>query len=214
MKASELTEKEAEAMMVTFRKEAGRQKAENGSKRNALELMLIAIDITYNRASLEEWKKTIKDDLKDKDYDEWYFTKSKICKRVDKNEGNVYPELERKLALGSIESMSGHGICEEWQIISNMSVHAHSQAQIRQLFEPSGAFQLLGRKTVENYEKDFKQYRVFIVNITSLLIGIPKYRNLIGKTEPLSVKRNRFAENYTKLLEEMNVTAKIMEKKA
>jgi len=43
VKAGELTEKEAEAMMVTFRKEAGRQKAENGSKRNALELISIVV---------------------------------------------------------------------------------------------------------------------------------------------------------------------------
>jgi len=178
--------------------------------RNALELMLIAIDITYNRASLEEWKKTISDDLKDTNYDEWHFTKSKICKRINSNEGNVYPELERKLTLG-IKGMSGHGICKEWQVISNMSVHAHSQAQIRKLFDSSGNFQLLGRKTVENYEKDFRQYQYFIVDIISLLIGIPKYRDLIGKTEVLSARRNRFAENYSKLLVEMNATAKIME---
>jgi hypothetical protein len=179
--------------------------------RNALELMLIAIEIIYNRASLEEWKKTVNDDLKNINHDDWYFVKSKICRRIDKNEKNLYPELERRLALG-LEGVSGHGICKEWQIISNMSVHAHSQAQIRQLFDSSGNLQLLGRKTVDSYEKDFAQYQIFIVNIISLLIGIPRYRDLIGRTESLSARANRFAENYSKLLTRMNVAAKIMEK--
>jgi len=168
--------------------------------RNALELMLIAMDITYNRASLEEWKKTIKDDLRD--YDEWYFRKSKMCKRIDNNEGNVYPQLERKLASHT---------CKEWELISNMSVHAHSQAQIRKLFDSRGAFQLLGRKTIENYKKDFEMYQFIILDIVALLIGIPKYRDLIGKTEELSVRRNRFAQNYSNLLQEINVAKKIME---
>ena len=66
------------------------------------------------------------------------------------------------------------------QIISNISVHAHSQAQVRKWFDPSGRFQLLGRKTVEKYEKDFGQYKQFINTITALLIGIPKYLHLFG----------------------------------
>lgn len=168
--------------------------------RNALELMLIAMDITYNKSSLEEWKKTIKDTLKE--YDDWYFTKSKICKRIDKNERGMYPQLERELALHT---------GEEWKVISNKSLHAHSQAQIRQLFDSSGNFQLLGRKTVENYEKDLKLYQELIFDIVTLLIGIPKYRDLIGKTEALSVGRNRFAENYTKLKEELSAKGKMIE---
>jgi hypothetical protein len=158
--------------------------------RNALEWMLIAIDITYNKASLEEWEKTIVDNLKDINYDDWYFSTSKICKRIDKNEGKVYPELERKLATH---------IRKQWRLISNMSVHAHSQAQIRSLFSGTGSLQLLGRKTVESYEKDFKTYSAIIFDIISLLIGIPKYEGLIGKTEALLVRRDNFAQNYAKL---------------
>lgn len=168
--------------------------------RNALELILIAIDIAYNRASLEEWKKTIKDDLIE--YDDWHFTKSKICKRIDKNEGSIYPKLERELALHT---------CEEWKVISNKSLHAHSQAQIRKLFDSSGNFQLLGRKTVESYERDFRTYQAIIFDIVTLLIGIPKYRDLIGKTEALSARRNRFVENYAKLKEELSITGKMIE---
>lgn len=170
--------------------------------RNALELMLIVIDITYNRASLEEWKKTVNDELRNINHDEWYFSKRKVCKRINNNAGNVYPKLERKLALHT---------CKEWELISNISVHAHSQAQIRKLFDSSGNFQLLGRKTVENYEKDFKLYQELIFDIVSLLIGIPKYRDFISEAKGLSTRRNRFAEHYSKLLGEMNVTRRIME---
>lgn len=168
--------------------------------RNALELILVAVDITYNRVSLKEWGKTVKDTLED--YDDWYFTKSKICKRIDKNEESVYPQLERKLALHT---------CEEWKVISNKSLHAHSQAQIRKLFDSSGNFQLLGRKTVESYQKDFRMYQAIIFDIVSLLIGIPKYRDLIGKNKALSARANKFAENYSKLKQELSVTGSMIE---
>jgi len=197
-----------EVLATTFRRviasivllESGLAQEAHMVLRNALELMLIAIDITYNGVSLEEWEKTISEDLKD--YDGWYFTKSKMCKRINNNEGNVYPELERKLAQHT---------CKEWEVISNKSLHAHSQVQIRKLFDPGGNFQLLGRKTVEKYKGDFKMYQELIFDIVSLLIGIPKYRDLIGKTEGLSIARNKFAENYLKLKEELSVTGRIVE---
>src|SRR3989344_4821094 len=98
--------------------------------RNALELMLIGVDITYNPTSLAEWKKTIKEEDSSTNYDDWYFKKSKMCKRIEANEGGCYPELERQLSLGD-EGKEGRGICKEWEFISSASVHAHSQKQIR-----------------------------------------------------------------------------------
>lgn len=168
--------------------------------RNAIELMLIAVDIAHSTDSLIEWKKTVTDNLKD--YDEWYFRKSKICRRIDKNERDVYPELERKLALHC---------CGQWELISNMSVHAHSQAQIRQLFDCKGNFQLLGRKETDAYQKDFIVYQEMIFDLVTLLIGIPKYRNSIGQVDALAVRRNQFAENYSTLRDQMNPQRRVME---
>jgi hypothetical protein len=50
--------------------------------RNYIELMLIAIDITYNRLSLEEWRKSDKTELIVDSRDNWYFKKANICARI------------------------------------------------------------------------------------------------------------------------------------
>lgn len=161
--------------------------------RNAWEWQLIAIDIAYNRASLQEWEKTTKEDLED--YDEWYFKTSKVYKRISNNEENVYPELERKLAENTYE---------DWKRISNKSLHAHSQVQIRSLFDERGNFQLMGRKTIEHYKENYRLYQSIIFNIVSLLFGISKYRDLIGKNPILKERRDRFAANYANLQKEMS----------
>lgn len=173
--------------------------------RNPLELMLIAIDITYCEDSLEEWKKTIGDELKDINHDEWFFKTSKVYTRISDNERNFYPKLEKTLATN---------IYQEWKFISNKSLHAHSQAQIRTLFNSRGNFQLLGRKTLEKYEKDFRMYQGIIFDISTLLCGIirrPRYRDLINKNKALLAKANRFAENYSKLRGELSITGRILE---
>jgi hypothetical protein len=197
-----------EILIVTFRRviasiillESGFPQEAHIVLRNALEWMLIAIDITYNKASLDEWKQTVIDDLKDINHDDWYFFTSKICKRIDKNEEKVYPELETKLSMH---------IRKEWQVISNMSVHAHSLSQIKNLFSSTGTFQFLGRKTTDKYEIDFNVYQGIIFDIVSLLFGIPKYRKLIGNTEILAVQREKFARNYVKIRDELQTSGKM-----
>jgi len=198
-----------EAHAVAFRRviasilllESGLSQEAHIVLRNALEWMLIGIDITYNPDSLKEWNKTVSDDLKSANYDDWYFGTTKICKRIGNNTESLYPKLESTLALH---------VCKEWKVISNMSLHAHSQVQLRKLFDSSGSFQFLGRKTVEDYKNDFNMYQGFVFDIVTLLIGIPKYRDLIGTTSDLSVRRNRFAENYSKLKKELSATGKII----
>lgn len=179
--------------------------------RNALELMLIAIDITYDEISLMEWKKTVNEDLKEIDYNNWYFKKKNICERIKLNRKSKYPELDRNMAIG-LESNNGNGICKEWEVISNMSVHEHSQAQIRKHFDSNGDFILLVRKKNENYENDLKQYRIFIMNIIALLLGISKYKDLIGKTTFLLERANNFAQNYSLLQQEIGIKENQLEK--
>lgn len=196
-----------EVLIVTFRRtissivllESGLPQEAHMVLRNALEWILIAVDIIYNKTSLQEWGKTSLYDVTDKD--EWYFKPSKIHKRIDNNEENTYPEPDRSLALHTYK---------EWINISNKSVHAHAHSQIKNLFSETGTFQFLGRKTIDKYEIDFKMYQGIIFDIVTLLIGIPKYRNLIGKTETLAVKRDNFARNYAKLQKELSITGRMI----
>jgi hypothetical protein len=170
--------------------------------RNYCELSLIAVDITYDKSSLEEWKQTVNDDLTRRDFEDWYFKVSKICTRIKVNEGNHYPEYERRLAIGTDQD-ERHSILGEWKYISNRSLHAHSRAQIAKYFRTAGSFQLLGLKTEENYRKDFEIYKTLVVSIISLLIGIPKYRELIGKNKNLAARANGFAKDFKEIQQEM-----------
>jgi len=197
-----------EVLIVTFRRviasiislESGLPQEAHMVLRNALEWMLIAIDITYNKTSLAEWVKTSQ--YNEINYYEWYFTPRRICQRIDiDSEGNIYPEPDRSLALHTYK---------EWINISNKSVHAHSHTQIKSLFSSTGTFQFLGRKTMDKYEIDFKMYQAIIFDIISLLIGIPKYRELIGKTESLATQSDNFANNYTKFREELRTTGRMI----
>ncbi len=54
-------------------------------------------------------------------------------------------------------------------------------------------------------------YQVIIFNIVSLLIGIPKYRDMIGENKALAVKAKIFAENYSKLEKELKSKGKMIE---
>lgn len=170
--------------------------------RNSLEFMLIGIDITYNSSSLEKWKQTINDDLDNNFPDEWYFKKSKICKRIEDNEHNLYPDLERKLVIG-VTGSNRYGICQEWERISNKSLHAHSQAQLRDLFNRTGQFRLLALKKKDRYKTDFIEYSRFIWEIINVLYGIPKYRKLIGENTALTVQTNHFVDQYKKIMEKI-----------
>lgn len=186
-----------EAYMVSFRRiiasfillESGLPQEAHMILRNAIEWILIGIDITYNKSSLEEWKKTDKVDFEDSG--NWYFKARNVVDRIEKNENKVYPELERISAKEQY--------LKEWQYISNKSVHAHSKAQIAELFDSKGNFQLLGLKALEAYEKDFIMYQKMIFDLVTHIIGIPKYRDIISKSEIVAERRKTFVKKYEKI---------------
>ena len=160
--------------------------------RNAMDFMLIAIDITYNPDSLREWKETSDDPEDGKSHAQWYFSKQLMVKRILKNEGNLYPEVERKAA---------ELISSQWKIVSNMTLHAHSQAQVRRVVNSEGDLAFLQRKAAEGYEKNFIAYQGMIFNLVTLMIGIPRYERLIRETKGLSARASSFFQNYNKFLE-------------
>lgn len=158
--------------------------------RNALELMLVSIDVTYDEQSLEKWKATAQEALKKSDHKRWYFTPKRILERITASAGGVYPAIERALASD---------IYSEWKLISNISLHAHSYAQIRSLSDGSGNFQLLGLRKADDYAKDFRQYGVLLFNVVSILMGIPRYRTALENLRLDSTLGKRFPERYVRV---------------
>lgn len=170
--------------------ESGLPQEAHSILRNHLEFILIGIDIIYNDESLKEWKKTVNDDLSKIDPEDWYFTKSRICKRILNDTRAIYPKEEISAA---------QDIEKEWIRISNQSVHAHSYAQIKHFLDKNGDFQLLGLKAAENYERDFLVYKRLIFNVTVILIGIPKYKKLIAESQELAELSSKVAKMYLKI---------------
>ncbi len=196
-----------ETLITAFRRvfasavllESGLMQEAQMQLRNAIDLMLISIDITYSKSSLDEWKKTEKDNLREEFSKDWYFSKQKICKRIKLNEENIYPDLERDLAVDPNGEFNW-SLAKEWVKISNEVLHTYSQAQLRSLFDDFGSFQLLGLKDKSGYKESFKTYSKIILTIISLLIGVPRYRKMIGKSIQLTSQANNFAERYKKLM--------------
>ena len=167
--------------------------------RNYMELMLIAIDITYNKSSLEEWKKSDKDEVIIDSRDNWYFKKAKICARIEKNKENVYPEYARTLALGKGE---GRSLSREWNIISSVAGHERVSSQIRPL-RKLGRFPLIERATEQTCRTVFSNYRLFLLDIISLLIRIPKYREKISSDNEILEKANKLSHEYDEMINEI-----------
>lgn len=170
--------------------------------RNYIELMLIAIDITYNQSSLEEWEKSDKDDLLMNSREDWYFKKAKICQRIKENKENIYPEYARNLAIGKDEE-NGRSLCREWNIISNIAGHEHASSQIRQLLQIPGQFSILERANSQTCQSIFENYRLFLVDIITLLIRIPKYRDKILTDMTILGKANSLSQEYDELINEI-----------
>ncbi len=170
--------------------------------RNYIELMLIAIDITYNQASLEEWKKSDKDELLINYREDWYFKKARICTRIQKNKENIYPEYARNLAVGKGKG-EGRSLCREWNTISNIAGHEHASSQIRQLLKTPGRFSILERVTVQTCQSVFANYRLFLVDVISLLIRIPKYRDKISSDNTILEEANSLSNKYEELINEI-----------
>jgi hypothetical protein len=170
--------------------------------RNYIELMLIAIDITYNQSSLEEWKKSGKDEIFIDSRENWYFKKSKICARIEENKENIYPEYARNLAVGKEEG-KGRSLCREWNIISNIVGHEHASSQILQLLKTRGHFPILEGATAKTCQSVFRDYRLFLLDIISLLVRIPKYRDRISSDNTILEKANSLSREYDELINEI-----------
>lgn len=171
--------------------------------RNYQELMLIAIDIIYNNSSLEEWKKSDKQELITDAQEQWYFKKSNICKRIEEDRYNkLYPIYARNLAIGK-DKEKGRSLCREWKTISNLAGHEHASSQIRQLQKIPGHFSILERASVDICQEIFNNYRLFIIDIITLLIRIPKYRNKIGSNNIVLNKANFLSRQYDKIVSEI-----------
>ena len=169
--------------------------------RNYQELMLIAIDITYNKQSLLEWKRSDKDESIMNSRENWYFKKIKICKRIEEDNDNVYPLYARNLAIGK-DSEKGRSLSREWNMVSNLAGHEHASSQIRQLLKKPGHFSILERATVQTCQSIFKDYRLFLLDIISLLIRIPKYRDKISIDSSILEKANSLSQDYDELMKE------------
>lgn len=158
--------------------------------RNALELVLVAIDVIHNSCSLETWKASAHDDVSIANGTEWYFKPSKTKRRITENADGVYPAVERQLASN---------IYDEWRRVSDISVHAHSYAQITVLCNGSGGFQLFGLKQARDYAKDFMAYGVFLFNTVSILMGIPRYRQALDDLPADDAPGTSFRERYARI---------------
>jgi len=170
--------------------------------RNYQELMLIAIDITYNQKSLLEWKRSDEDVLLMNSREGWYFKKAKICTRIGEDKENIYPEYARNLAIGK-EQGTGRSLCREWNIISNIAGHEHTSSQIRQILKKTGHFSILERASVQTCQGIFENYRLFLFDIISLLIRIPKYRDRISSHGSILKEANRLSHEYGELINEI-----------
>lgn len=138
--------------------------------RNAIELIMIAIDITYSKESLNEWIISENDNIEEKG--NWYFHRKKIYERIYNDKGNqIYPEWERNMVVNEIHSFNS-----EWKRLSNVSVHSHSKAQLINFYDSEGIFHLFSPKNLGEYWGNYQQRRIFIMTIISLMMSIEKYQ--------------------------------------
>lgn len=181
---------------VTFRRvvstyiliESGLRKEAGIVLRNAIEFLLIAIDIAYCQKSLHEWIKSENDNIEENGG--WYFKPTKIYNRINNDDKNqIYPKWERNMVIYE-DINRGNGLYAEWKRSSNTFVHVHSKAQISNLFDSYDNFYLFTYDEVGEYTKDFYQLRIQLMMIISLLLSIPKYKNKLEEQEELSVKLN------------------------
>jgi len=199
-----------EVLAVSFRRimasfvllESGLLREAQMVLRNAFEWWFIAMDITYDKESLEAWKKTSEEDLMNANRKEWRFKPSLIHKRIEKNEGKIYPEHIRRLSQHTYK---------EYDKLSREAVHAHSRTQIITLFDSRGTMTFLERKTVENYKIDFKLFQSLIYNLTTLWIDIPRYRDLLFEPKNITARTKRFLDRYAKLQKQIGVTLEMVE---
>jgi hypothetical protein len=140
--------------------------------RNALEMILITIDIAYSHEDLEKWKSSMHDDLSKKG--DWYFKTQNIRTRILSPQ-NKYPAFIREIA---------NNIYDQWKIISNQTFYAHSYAQLIPLIDKNGNFSLFGRKDIKGHYKDFIQHGIFLINCIYIILELPKIKIIFSENTP------------------------------
>lgn len=151
--------------------------------RNAIEFIMIAIDITYSKESLRIWIESENENIEE--FGNWHFTAKKIHCRINCDVGNIiYPEWERNMVILE-NNGKGNGLYAEWKRLSNTNVHAHSKAQLSNLYDSHGKFYLFCHKEAGEYLTDFNQLRNQIMLIISIMLFIPKYYNKLAEREDL-----------------------------
>jgi len=169
--------------------------------RNAIELEIIGIDIFYNKASLDIWKKTDKEDLFLNG--DWNIKVKNSYEKIKEDKKNIYPHYE----IVHVEHLR-----KQWKKFSNMTIHVHSREQIDKLYTPEGHFSLIRRPNLGGCKQYFNTYQNIIFNISVHLYEIlkrPKYLNLINKNKDLLNKANTFHKNYIRLKEEIKTKEKM-----
>lgn len=160
--------------------------------RNAIELILIGMDISYNKDSLDQWIKTIDEDIEKNG--KWeYSARENLLKLKDDVDNKLFPNNIIEL-ISLKNSKYGNGLLDEWKRLSNVSVHAHSKAQIFPLFSLKNKFLLFTPKNPDDYKTDFYQLSNYIMHIISILLFIPKYATKIMEREDL-IEQIRDIEN-------------------
>lgn len=155
--------------------------------RNFLEYLLIIIDITYNPASLAEWKKTEHDNLDDRS-NPWYFSAGKVKDRIESDTSDIYPVEEKANTINAYS---------EWIKISNQILHAHSRAQTGNIIK-QGNLELFGWYSLADNKKHFNVYRELLLALVQEVIFIPKYREKILHSKKLTPLAEIVADRFNK----------------
>lgn len=161
--------------------------------RNAIEYLAILTDISFNENSLREWEKTSNKTIEEMSQESWYFKFSSIIKRITNNEDACYPQYEMELAKK---------LDEQWQEISNQSVHAYSHNQIRPIVTGPGEIQLFGVLKEDEYQVFFKRYQA---TLFMLITGLRRHPAMNKKMKQLEEKQEiqNFLISYNKVLESL-----------
>jgi hypothetical protein len=161
--------------------------------RNAIENLAILIDISFNETSFAEWEKTSNKNVEEMNQENWYFKFSSVIKRVTKDQTGMYPDYEVSLA---------ERLQEQWQSISNLTLHAHSHSQIQSITTGPGEIQLFGLLKEDEYLEFFKRYQATLFILITSLRRNPSISSKL-KTRGAVSEIQTFMSSYNKLLDSL-----------
>lgn len=138
--------------------------------RNALELMLIAIEVIHDDNSRELWMATKETDASSTPHSE--FRARHILRRI-RSEEQSFPPLEAEFA---------EHIYSQWEYISSTSSHTLFYSQLKSDITPDGKCSLAGWLLRDEYQRFFRQYSLFFFNAVSILLGVPALRWVLNGT--------------------------------